>query len=210
MARIYWLQGFVEHASALADESVEQALDARHSTGVCFALAMGGCAVKLWNGEFRMAERIVPLMQDHSRVADSMYWQNYVEVFLSGFHPWRSSMTRVLEENMVSARKGFETLGKTSVSCGQDMRRQQCWAVPSGSLLVVCSGNLTTGGEAHPYRRRSASEEGLGIAASFVTGDCDGARWPTLEIANSDLAGRIALRRSRPSGGRHSTESGSE
>lgn len=84
MARIYWLQGFVEQASALADESVELALDARHSTGVCFALAMGGCAVKLWNGEFQLAERNIALMQDYSRAANSMYWQNYVEVFRSG------------------------------------------------------------------------------------------------------------------------------
>ena len=34
MARIYWLQGFPEQASACADESVELALEARHSTGV--------------------------------------------------------------------------------------------------------------------------------------------------------------------------------
>jgi predicted ATPase/DNA-binding winged helix-turn-helix (wHTH) protein len=84
MARIYWLQGYVEQASALADESVELALDARHSTGVCFALAMGGCAVKLWNAEFQIAERNIALMQDYSRAANSMYWQNYVEVFRSG------------------------------------------------------------------------------------------------------------------------------
>jgi predicted ATPase/DNA-binding winged helix-turn-helix (wHTH) protein len=84
MARIYWLQGFPEQASVFADESVELALEARHSTGVCFALAMGGCAVKLWNGEFNVAERNIALMMDYSRAANSMYWQNYVEVFRSG------------------------------------------------------------------------------------------------------------------------------
>jgi predicted ATPase/DNA-binding winged helix-turn-helix (wHTH) protein len=84
MARIYWLQGFVEQASIFADESVELALEARHSTGVCFALAMGGCAVKLWNGEFQIAERNIALLQDYSRAANSMYWRNYVEVFRSG------------------------------------------------------------------------------------------------------------------------------
>jgi hypothetical protein len=84
MARIYWLQGYPEQASAFADESVELALEARHSTGVCFALAMAGCAVKLWNGEFDVAERNIALMLDYSRAANSMYWQNYVEVFRSG------------------------------------------------------------------------------------------------------------------------------
>ena len=84
MARIYWLQGFPEQASAFADESVELALEARHSTGVCFALAMAGCAVKLWNGEFETAERNIALMFDYSRAANSMYWQSYVEVFRSG------------------------------------------------------------------------------------------------------------------------------
>ncbi len=100
MARIYWLQGFVEQASALADESVELALDARHSTGVCFALAMGGCAVKLWNGEFQIAERNIALMQDYSRAANSMYWQNYVEVF-------RSGLPDVMDEYDARARKDF-------------------------------------------------------------------------------------------------------
>jgi predicted ATPase len=84
MARIYWLQGFLDQASTFADESVELALEARHSTGVCFALAMGGCAVKLWNGEFHIAERNIALLQDYSRAANSMYWRNYVEVFRSG------------------------------------------------------------------------------------------------------------------------------
>ena len=84
MARIYWLQGFPEQASAFADESVELALEARHSTGVCFALAMAGCAVKLWNSEFSTAERNIALMLDYSRAANSMYWQSYVEVFRSG------------------------------------------------------------------------------------------------------------------------------
>jgi predicted ATPase/DNA-binding winged helix-turn-helix (wHTH) protein len=84
MARIYWLQGFPEQASAFADESVELALEARHSTGVCFALAMAGCAVKLWNSEFDAAERNIALLLDYSRAANSMYWQNYVEVFRSG------------------------------------------------------------------------------------------------------------------------------
>ena len=100
MARIYWLQGFVEQASALADESVELALDARHSTGVCFALAMSGCAVKLWNGEFRIAERNIALMQDYSRAANSMYWQNYVEVF-------RSGLPSVMEQFDARARREF-------------------------------------------------------------------------------------------------------
>ena len=84
MARIYWLKGFPEQASAFADESVELALEARHSTGVCFALAMAGCAVKLWSGEYETAERNIALMLDYSRAANSMYWQSYVEVFRSG------------------------------------------------------------------------------------------------------------------------------
>ena len=84
VARIYWLQGSLEQASTFADESVELALEARHSTGVCFALSMGGCAVKLWNGEFDVAERNIALLQDYSRAANSTYWRNYVEVFRSG------------------------------------------------------------------------------------------------------------------------------
>jgi predicted ATPase/DNA-binding winged helix-turn-helix (wHTH) protein len=100
LARICWLQGFPEQASALADESVELALEARHSTGVCFALAMAGCPIKLWNGEFSSAEHNIALAQDYSRAANSTYWQNYVEVFRSGLPSVTESRTAKARQDL--------------------------------------------------------------------------------------------------------------
>ena len=76
----------------------ESAKDTGHYPGVCFALAMAGCAVKLWNGEWEPAERNISLMQDYSRAANSMYWQNYVDVF-------RSGLPGVIQSSTVKERK---------------------------------------------------------------------------------------------------------
>ncbi len=84
-ARLLWLQGFPEMARRAVRMNPWNSLwKARHSTTICFVLAMAGCPIKLWNGQFAAAGRHIALLQEYARAANSPYWQNYVAVFRSG------------------------------------------------------------------------------------------------------------------------------
>ncbi|WP_263357233.1 ATP-binding protein [Acidicapsa ligni] len=135
-ARLLWLQGFSEAASERADEAVELALEARHSTTICFALGMAGCPIKLWTGQFASAERHIALLQEYAKAANSTYWQNYVAVFSRGL-PLSELRQSTLARQNVYGEAGWDPRHWESISVlGQGFapphlleraKRDRCW-----------------------------------------------------------------------------------
>jgi predicted ATPase/DNA-binding winged helix-turn-helix (wHTH) protein len=66
LARIRWLQGFPDQATASAREAIEAALKTRHGLSLGYALCMAGCPVALWTGDLLEATRCTGLLREHA------------------------------------------------------------------------------------------------------------------------------------------------
>ena len=85
LARTLWLQGLFDSASLCADAALDSALRAGQAVSICFALAIAGCSIALWNRDLREAERYLSMLREHAMRAKSVYWFQYVNVFEIGF-----------------------------------------------------------------------------------------------------------------------------
>lgn len=86
LARTLWLQGMFDSASLCADAALDSALRVGQAVSICFALAIAGCSIALWNRDFCEAERCLSMLREHARRAKSAYWSQYVDVFEIGLH----------------------------------------------------------------------------------------------------------------------------
>jgi predicted ATPase len=75
LARVCWLQGFPDKATAFASEAVEAALATDHENAVCYALVEGACPVALFTGDFELATRLVSQLMDRSIRYGLTAWQ---------------------------------------------------------------------------------------------------------------------------------------
>jgi predicted ATPase/DNA-binding winged helix-turn-helix (wHTH) protein len=66
LARIRWLQGFPDQATAGAHQAIEAALKTRHVLSLGYALCMAGCPVALWTGDLAEARRCTDLLREHA------------------------------------------------------------------------------------------------------------------------------------------------
>jgi predicted ATPase/DNA-binding winged helix-turn-helix (wHTH) protein len=172
-ARLLWLQGFPEAASKRADEAVELALEARHSTTICFALGMAGCPVKLWNGEFADAQRHIAMLQEYAKAANSIFWQNYVAVFRSGL-PVSDSRPSGLASQYFGAKAGWGPTHWENISVLgpgfapphllQRARKDRCWWCTPEILRLEATRLIAEAGPDAQARAEEMFEQALSVA----------------------------------------------
>jgi predicted ATPase/DNA-binding winged helix-turn-helix (wHTH) protein len=172
-ARLLWLQGFPETASQRSDEALELALEARHSTTICFALGMAGCPIKLWNGEFAAAERNISLLQEYARAANSAYWQNYVAVFRSGL-PTTDLYQSAVTQHCVNTKSEWDPGNRENISVpGQGStpphlleraRSDRCWWCAPEILRLEAMRLIAEAGSGAPSKAGGLLEQALSVA----------------------------------------------
>jgi predicted ATPase/DNA-binding winged helix-turn-helix (wHTH) protein len=81
LARILWLQGFVDRAWCTVQGAVGDAETLADPATLCYALSHGGCLLALWVGNLAAAERYTEMLLDHSR--------------RQGFAPWNDFASRL-------------------------------------------------------------------------------------------------------------------
>lgn len=84
LARVLWLQGDFDMASACAEASVDSALKAKQTVAICFALCLAGCPIHVWNRNIEKANHYLRLLRDHVARSQSIYWDQYTTVFDAG------------------------------------------------------------------------------------------------------------------------------
>jgi hypothetical protein len=65
LARILWLQGFPDQATAAGQEAIDAARTGGNLFSMCYALAFGNLAVALWVGALDQARRQLDMLVDH-------------------------------------------------------------------------------------------------------------------------------------------------
>jgi predicted ATPase/DNA-binding winged helix-turn-helix (wHTH) protein len=85
MARIFWMQGQGERASALAAECVRHAEDARFPAALSQALCLAALPVALWQGEDGLARSLLLRLQAHLARYPQQYWS-----------PWLNDLQQVM------------------------------------------------------------------------------------------------------------------
>jgi predicted ATPase/DNA-binding winged helix-turn-helix (wHTH) protein len=90
LARILWLLGMPDSASACAEACVNSALAAGNDVGICFGLTLAGCPISLWQRDFHAFDRYFCLLKEHAVRSKSVYWNQYVQVFQIGLSAARA------------------------------------------------------------------------------------------------------------------------
>jgi hypothetical protein len=88
LARILWLQGFLDQAVLAAQGAVDEAEASDHTMSLCGILADAACPIALLSGDLVTAERYVRMLLDRSARHALAYWQ---AAGLASRPRWRSS-----------------------------------------------------------------------------------------------------------------------
>jgi predicted ATPase len=75
LARILWLQGFLDQAMRAAESSIADARAANHTNSLCYALSLAACPIALLVGDLAAAEHYVRMLLDHSTRRALALWQ---------------------------------------------------------------------------------------------------------------------------------------
>jgi predicted ATPase/DNA-binding winged helix-turn-helix (wHTH) protein len=110
LARIQWLQGFPDQATAAAREAVEAALKTKHILSLGYALCMAGCPVALWTGDISEAMRCTDMLRQYA--AKNGLYSTWGECFEQVVRLRRGGTKDVLTAALVEARVDVSTIGK--------------------------------------------------------------------------------------------------
>ena len=110
LARILWLQGSVDEASRVAQETVDDARGLHHAVMLCFALAEAASPVALFCGDLSAAERYIALLLETASQHSLQIWRSWGHRFRgalmiqrgeveAGLDQLRASLDRPPESN---------------------------------------------------------------------------------------------------------------
>jgi predicted ATPase/DNA-binding winged helix-turn-helix (wHTH) protein len=77
LARVLWLQGFVDQAVRTAEISIGEARATGHATSLCYTLAMAACPIALWVGNLTAAAHYTGMLLDDSRKHSLPFWSAF-------------------------------------------------------------------------------------------------------------------------------------
>jgi hypothetical protein len=75
LARVLWLQGFVEQAMSTARDSLDDARAANHANSLCYSLALAACPIALLVGDLAAADHYVTMLVDRSTNQGLVRWR---------------------------------------------------------------------------------------------------------------------------------------
>jgi predicted ATPase len=74
LARVYWLQGLLERATAQAGDCLKDAQVADHKHSICEVLRLAVCPIAIMTGDLDAAESAVTLLHEISANTNSTFW----------------------------------------------------------------------------------------------------------------------------------------
>jgi predicted ATPase len=77
LARVLWLQGFVDQAVRTGEISIGEAQATGHAASLCYALATAACPIALWVGNITAAARYTGMLLDDSRKHSMPLWSAF-------------------------------------------------------------------------------------------------------------------------------------
>ena len=77
LARVLWLQGFVDQAVRTAEISIGEAQATGHAASLCYALATAACPIALWVGNLTAAAHYTGMLLDDSRKHGMPLWSAF-------------------------------------------------------------------------------------------------------------------------------------
>jgi len=99
LARILWLQGFAEKAQRTASLALQIALQINHGTSICYTLALAGCIIPHYNGDYSTALERLDMLRNQAQKHSATL-----------FHGWAGDYARAFGSNAqepVQARAGL-------------------------------------------------------------------------------------------------------
>jgi hypothetical protein len=75
LARILWVQGFADQATAVAAEGVAHARSLEYPPHLCYILVWSACPIAFWTGDLALAARYVRLLTEWAAGLSFGYWQ---------------------------------------------------------------------------------------------------------------------------------------
>jgi predicted ATPase/DNA-binding winged helix-turn-helix (wHTH) protein len=105
LARIMWLRGYPEQASAEAEATVAEAQATGHASSLCYALADAACPIALWTGDLEAADRYATTLVDHATRLALPAWQPVGHLFQAVIRIRRGDVAGGLE----TLRAGFQS-----------------------------------------------------------------------------------------------------
>lgn len=172
LARVLWLQGFVNQALSQAQESVFEAEASGHTLSQCYALAEAACPVALMTGNLEVAARSVARLLDLARRHRLGFWSNW---------------GRCLEGTLLIERGDPET-GLPLMYAGLDAFRAGGWAMRFPVFLGTVANGLAKTGQA---------AQGLAlIDEALARSERDGEMWCFAELLRNKA--EVVLQGSSP------------
>jgi tetratricopeptide (TPR) repeat protein len=108
LARILWMQGLADEAMRTAERSVEEARETNHAIPLCYALALAGCPIALWEGDLVAAERHISTLVECATRARLTLWQAWGRYYQGMLAVERGDLAGGLR----LLRAGLEQLGE--------------------------------------------------------------------------------------------------
>jgi predicted ATPase/DNA-binding winged helix-turn-helix (wHTH) protein len=156
LARILWLQGYQDRATALAKEGVARGTSLNYPPGLCYVLVYAACPIAFWTGDMSAARHYVDLLLEQTENLSYGYWQSWCQSFqqaldlgeegTSGFAgrlvKLRTCATGALYVDMLSTLRE-EVAGPQAVSRIENGRETWCTAEV---LRAIACGILREGG----------------------------------------------------------------
>ena len=81
LARVLWLQGFLDKAVRTAEISIEEAQTTGHALSQCLALALAACPIALWTGNLAAAAHYAGMLLEQARQHGIPLWSAYGSTF---------------------------------------------------------------------------------------------------------------------------------
>jgi len=176
LARILWIRGLHQEATAIAEEAIEAAHLVGSAISLCNALALGACPVAIWDGNTELADTLVSTLLESSTSYSLGYW-----------HQWGCIYRQVLD--LAAGRPAIEVPGTLS-ALQIDML-----GTLDPRLITPEAVQRATGGAA----AWSAPEVMRGdcvnrLAAGTSPHQVEGSLWQALSIARAQKAKSWELR----------------
>jgi predicted ATPase/DNA-binding winged helix-turn-helix (wHTH) protein len=167
LARVLWLQGFLDQAKELAQASLREAEATDHRLSVCHNLGMAVCPIALMTGDLATARWSVAMLMDLVKGDSLTFWTS-----------WGSCLQAHL-----LIKQGDAGAGVAMLRSALDIRGRTAWKIRLPEFLGILAEGLARIGR--------FTEAVATIDEALADSDRDGRRWYVAELLR--LKGDVLL-----------------
>ena len=155
LARILWLQGFPEKARRTANLALQIALQINHGLSICYTLAVSGCVIAQYTGDYSTARERLDMLKHQARKHSVMLFHDWACHFERAFDggPLEAcpSPTSLIQDMVVTVRP--DTVSPTQIERAHSGAAGWCSAeilrAAAEALLAQGGAGAEANAEAH-------------------------------------------------------------